>query len=94
MIRGGRFVSGFSGEQFALPEAVEALRRVRRTPCRGEVVRVSGVDPLNLTGLLWPHGPRTPALRSQVVTYRDGLPVDSAFENSAHEGRDPLGQPA
>ena len=94
VIRGGRFVSGFSGEQFALPEAVEALRRVRRTPCRGEVVRVSGVDPLNLTGLLWPHGPRTPALRSHVVTYRDGLPVDSGLENAADEGRDPLGQPA
>lgn len=48
-IRGGRFVSGMSGEQFALPEAVEKLREIRRTPAAGNVI-VSAADPLNLTG--------------------------------------------
>ena len=96
VIRGGRFVSGFSGEQFALPEAVESLRRVRRTPCRGERVTISGVDPLNLTGVLIP-GARIPALRTQTVTYRDGIPVDpesEAGEGTAAGGPGPMGQPA
>ncbi|MBW2231796.1 MAG: DEAD/DEAH box helicase [Deltaproteobacteria bacterium] len=74
VIRGGRFVSGFTGEQFALPGAVDALRRVRRMECSGEVVRLSGADPLNLVGILTP-GPRIPALRTNRVVYRDGLPV-------------------
>src|SRR5439155_15985985 len=49
-IRGGRFVSGMSGEQFALPEAVERVREIRRTPSDGRLVAVSGADPLNLAG--------------------------------------------
>ena len=51
-IRGGRFVAGVSGEQFALPEAVQALRETRRTAMTGELVAVSGADPLNLVGVL------------------------------------------
>jgi ATP-dependent Lhr-like helicase len=74
-IRGGRFVSGFVGEQFALPEAVDALRAMRRQPGRGEVVRVAACDPLNLTGALSP-GARVPAVPGQTVAYRDGVPVD------------------
>ena len=76
-IRGGRFVTGFVGEQYALPGAVEALRRTRKLERTGEIVRVSGVDPLNLVGVLTP-GPRVPALRTQQVVYRDGAPVQSA----------------
>jgi ATP-dependent Lhr-like helicase len=72
--RGGRFVSGFAGEQFALPGAVEALRRTRRLERRGEVVRLSAADPLNLIGILTP-GPRVPASRALGVAYRDGLPL-------------------
>jgi ATP-dependent Lhr-like helicase len=81
-IRGGRFVSGFSGEQFALPEAVEALARVRRRPRAGERVRVCGSDPLNLVGILTP-GARVPALRTRSVVYLDGLPVELAETESA-----------
>ena len=73
LVRGGRFVAGFYGEQYARPEAVEALRRVRRAERRDELVRVSGVDPLNLVGILTP-GPRIPAVHTNVVVYRDGLP--------------------
>jgi len=74
-VRGGRFVTGFSGEQYALPGAVEALRAARRLPRRGEVVRLSAVDPLNLVGILTP-GPRIPAVRTRELAYRDGLPVE------------------
>jgi ATP-dependent Lhr-like helicase len=77
LVRGGRFVTGFSGEQYALPGAVEALRRVRRAPRRGEVLRLSAVDPLNLAGILTP-GPRIPAVASRVVVFRDGIPLDDA----------------
>ena len=72
-IRGGRFVTGFVGEQYALPGALDALRRTRRLERNGEAVRVSGVDPLNLVGILTP-GPRVPAVRTQQVIFRDGLP--------------------
>ena len=73
-VRGGRFVRGFVGEQYALPEAVELLRAVRRTERSGVIVRVSACDPLNLAGVILP-GPRIPALRTNVVTYRDGALV-------------------
>ena len=76
-VRGGRFVTGFVGEQYALPEAVEALRRRRRRERSGEIVRVTAVDPLNLTGIITP-GPRVPAMRGNAVTYRDGLPIDAS----------------
>jgi ATP-dependent Lhr-like helicase len=73
-IRGGRFVSGFSGEQFALPEAIGLLREVRRKPGSGAWVSLSGADPLNLIGVLTP-GPKIGALTGNRVLYRDGLPV-------------------
>jgi ATP-dependent Lhr-like helicase len=74
-IRGGRFVSGFTGEQFALPEALEMLARVRKAPRSGERVRVCGSDPLNLVGILTP-GDRVPGVRNREIVYVDGLPVD------------------
>ncbi len=74
-LRGGRFVSGFSGEQFALPGAVEALRGVRRSARHGqERVELSAADPLNLIGLLTP-GVRVPATLGLRVAYLDGVPV-------------------
>ena len=73
-IRGGRFVTGFVGEQYALPDAVEGLRDVRRRERSGETVRVAAVDPLNLVGILTP-GPRVPAVRRHAVVYHDGTPV-------------------
>ena len=73
-IRGGRFVSGLAGEQFALPEAIPLLREVRRRPHDGSLVAVCGVDPLNLAGTLLP-GPKVPALSGNRLVYRDGLPA-------------------
>ena len=74
--RGGRFVTGFAGEQFALPEAVDQLRAVRRRERSSEVVRVSATDPLNLAGILLP-GPRITSVRTNSVVFEDGLPVTS-----------------
>ncbi|HEU5260876.1 MAG TPA: DEAD/DEAH box helicase [Gemmatimonadales bacterium] len=73
-IRGGRFVGGFSGEQYALPEAVGLLRSVRRDETRGELAAVSGADPLNLVGIVTP-GDTVPALATNRILYRDGIPV-------------------
>ena len=73
-IRGGRFVSGFSGEQFALPEAIGHLREVRRRQDNGALLSISGADPLNLSGILTP-GPKLPALTGNRAVYRDGLPI-------------------
>jgi ATP-dependent Lhr-like helicase len=73
-IRGGRFVAGFSGEQFALPEAVGALRDARRTPESGDLISLSAADPLNLIGVITP-GARLPAITGNRVLYRDGLPI-------------------
>ncbi|AXJ07179.1 ATP-dependent DNA helicase [Pseudomonas fluorescens] len=73
-IRGGRFVSGLAGEQFALPEAIPLLREVRRRPHDGSLIAVCGVDPLNLAGTLLP-GAKVPALASNRLVYLDGLPV-------------------
>ena len=70
LVRGGRFVKGFSGEQFALPEAVDGLTAVRRSAPSGQTVTVCGSDPLNLTGVILP-GPRIPARRTETVV----LPV-------------------
>ncbi|MBK8939482.1 MAG: hypothetical protein IPM79_18120 [Polyangiaceae bacterium] len=64
-------MAGFVGEQFALPECVDGLRRVRRTERTGELVRVSAVDPLNLVGILLP-GPRVPAVAGTTLSFRDG----------------------
>ncbi|MGH3054139.1 MAG: Lhr family helicase [Gaiellaceae bacterium] len=76
-IRGGRFVAGFVGEQFALPEAVDTLRAVRRTPEDTEPVVVAAADPLNLVGILTP-GARVSPFSNQVVAYRNGVPVEVA----------------
>jgi ATP-dependent Lhr-like helicase len=73
-IRGGRFVAGFSGEQYALPEAVGALREARRKAPGDTLVSLSGADPLNLAGILTP-GAKVAALTGNRVLYRDGLPV-------------------
>ena len=73
-IRGGRFVAGMAGEQFALPEAVGQLRAVRREPGAGRLVGLSAADPLNLTGIITP-GERVPALAPNRVLYEDGVPV-------------------
>jgi ATP-dependent Lhr-like helicase len=75
-IRGGRFVAGFSGEQYALPEAVGMLREMRRQPASGEWISLSGADPLNLAGVLTP-GPRLAALTGNRLLFRDGLPIAS-----------------
>ena len=75
-IRGGRFVSGFMGEQFALPEAVEALRAVRRIPARGKPTMVHASDPMNLVGVIAP-GSKISARSRDVILYRDGLVADS-----------------
>jgi ATP-dependent Lhr-like helicase len=73
-LRGGRFVAGFSGEQYALPEAIGLLRETRRKKPDGDYVSLSGADPLNLAGVLTP-GARLPALAGNRILYRDGLPV-------------------
>jgi ATP-dependent Lhr-like helicase len=73
-IRGGRFVSGMSGEQFALPEAVAQLRATRRLEHSGRLLSLSAADPLNLTGILTP-GERIPGVTSNRILYRDGVPV-------------------
>ncbi|MEK7693581.1 MAG: hypothetical protein AAB349_05255, partial [Chloroflexota bacterium] len=79
--RGGRFVAGFIGEQYALPEAVEGLRRTRREERAGEIVRISAADPLNLAGIITP-GARVPALHTNAVIFLDGLPI--AVEEGKH----------
>jgi ATP-dependent helicase Lhr and Lhr-like helicase len=73
-IRGGRFVAGFSGEQFASTEAVGLLREVRRRPHSRQYVQVCGADPLNLLGIVTP-GPRLASLTGNRVLFRDGLPL-------------------
>jgi ATP-dependent Lhr-like helicase len=73
-IRGGRFVAGMSGEQFALPDAVERLREIRRSGRSGRLIAISAADPLNLTGILT-SGDRVRAVTSNRIVYRDGVPL-------------------
>ena len=73
-IRGGRFVGGFSGEQYALPEAIGLLRRTRREQGADELIAVSGADPLNLVGILTP-GDAVAAITTNRILYRDGVPI-------------------
>jgi ATP-dependent Lhr-like helicase len=76
-IRGGRFVDGFLGEQFALPVAVDSVRALRKRDAVQETITLSAADPLNLVGILVP-GERVPAISGNSVTYRDGaaaLPI-------------------
>jgi ATP-dependent Lhr-like helicase len=81
-IRGGRFVDGFLGEQFALPIAVESIRGMRGLPLGGETVTLSAADPLNLIGILVP-GERVPAISGRTVSYRDGIAVSDAAGQTA-----------
>jgi ATP-dependent Lhr-like helicase len=75
-VRGGRFISGFLGEQFALPVAVESLRATRNQRPSGEIIAVSAADPLNLVGIVVP-GERISTNSSRVVAFRDGVAVES-----------------
>ena len=87
LVRGGRFVTGFSGEQYALPVAVEQLARVRRQPRTGERVVVNATDPLNLVGIIVP-GANVASIRTREVVYLDG-----AAEGVVEEGlAAPLGE--
>jgi ATP-dependent Lhr-like helicase len=70
-VSGGRFVAGFSGEQFAHPDAVEMLREIRKRPRDGQTIELSAADPLNLAGIVLP-GPRIPAVATNSVSYTDG----------------------
>jgi ATP-dependent Lhr-like helicase len=76
-IRGGRFVAGFSGEQYALPDAIGMLRTARRKAESGDLIAISGADPLNLVGILTP-GPKLAALTGNRLLYRDGVPIGFA----------------
>jgi ATP-dependent Lhr-like helicase len=73
-IRGGRFVSGMSGEQFALPDAVDRLREIRRSKPDGALITIAGADPLNLTGIITP-GDRIRAASGTRIVYRNGVPL-------------------
>ncbi len=73
-IRGGRFVAGFAGEQYALPEAVKALRKIRKAEANGTLVSISAADPLNLTGVLLP-GARIASQSANRILLRDGVPI-------------------
>ncbi|MCM3218200.1 hypothetical protein M3612_27515, partial [Niallia taxi] len=86
-IRGGRFVAGLAGEQFALPEAIPILRELRRQPGDGQYVCVTGADPLNLAGTLLP-GDKVPALAGNRVLFRDGVPVASLVSGTFHYAAD------
>ena len=73
-IRGGYFVGGISGEQFALPGAIGLLRSIRKASPKNELITLSAADPLNLQGILTP-GPRIAAVTSNRILFRDGLPI-------------------
>ncbi len=75
-IRGGRFISGFIGEQFALPIAVESLRAMKNLPPSGETITLAAADPLNLAGIVVP-GERVPAISGRQVSFRDGVLVQT-----------------
>jgi ATP-dependent Lhr-like helicase len=76
-IRGGRFVSGLIGEQFALPVAAESLRAMKALPPGGDIITISAADPLNLVGIVVP-GERVPAISGKHVSFRDGVAVEES----------------
>ena len=82
-IRGGRFIAGFSGEQYATPEAVGLLRDVRRKPDMQQYVSLSAADPLNLIGIITP-GARLASLSGNRLLYRDGLPIATYAADEVH----------
>lgn len=89
-VRGGRFVSGFTGEQFALPEAVESLRALRRAGSGqgfSQDIKVCGADPLNLVGVILP-GPRVPATPSTYIIFRNGVPIRTGTTRDLRPGLD------
>jgi ATP-dependent Lhr-like helicase len=73
-VRGGYFVCGLSGEQFARPEAIGLLRSIRKAKAKGELIAISAADPLNLAGILTP-GPRIAAITAHRILLRDGIPI-------------------
>jgi ATP-dependent Lhr-like helicase len=90
-IRGGRFVAGFAGEQYALPEAVTALRKSRRRSKTGELLSISAADPLNLVGILTP-GQRITATPRNRILLRDGVPIAFREGSETHFLEDPSDQ--
>ncbi|HEV8428548.1 MAG TPA: DEAD/DEAH box helicase [Pyrinomonadaceae bacterium] len=82
-IRGGRFVAGISGEQFALPEAIGMLRAIRRAGPQESLISVSAADPLNLVGIIIP-GSRITAHTSNRILYQDGAPIASFESGETH----------
>jgi ATP-dependent Lhr-like helicase len=84
-IRGGRFIAGTTGEQFAQPESVDLLRAVRREKPDGTRVRLSPADPLNLIGIVTP-GSRIPGTARGTIVLKDGVPEDVADSGDARTG--------
>lgn len=82
-IRGGHFVNGFSGEQFALPEAVDAMRSIRNMQPETQPMAVSTCDPLNLAGILTSE-PKVPALLGNRIVFHNGVPIASRECASLH----------
>jgi ATP-dependent helicase Lhr and Lhr-like helicase len=82
-IRGGRFVQGFAGEHFALPEAINVLREVLRRQDEEQQITLSSTDPLNFTGIITP-GRRIPAYPGHRVLYRNGKPIASSQGSVIH----------
>ena len=85
-IRGGRFVSGFVGEQFAVPIAVESLRAMKNAQATGDVITISAADPLNLAGIIVP-GERVPAISGKIVSFKDGAVVENETRVPAADGK-------
>jgi ATP-dependent helicase Lhr and Lhr-like helicase len=83
-IRGGYFVGGISGEQFALPEAIGLLRSIRKAPRSSELITLSAADPLNLQGILTP-GPRIAAFTANRISFLDGLPIAALEAGEIHK---------
>jgi ATP-dependent Lhr-like helicase len=88
VVLGARHVAGFTGEQFALPEAAEQLRAVAKRPGEGVVVQLSAADPLNLTGVILP-GPRVPAQHARTITFKDGVVARPDAEPAPQPGAIP-----
>ena len=89
-IRGGRFVSGFTGEQFALPEALESLRALKKRPGTQQEIKISAADPLNLAGVILP-GPRIAAVPSNFVVFRDGMVIRTVTGRETTDRQAPPG---
>jgi ATP-dependent Lhr-like helicase len=86
LVRGGRFVAGFNGEQYALPTAIEQLDHVRKSPRTGERVTVNATDPLNLVGVIVP-GATVASVRTNHVVFVDGVPEDGPSKAAPGPGR-------